>query len=118
MAGFDLTYRRGDAYKLKLTITDGETPVDLSGCLVFYTLKAEVDNDLEDSAAIIRKDVSEHSDPENGMTEIMIDGADTDGLVPGEKYVHDVQIVSAAGKPWTPLYGKVKCAPDVTRRTS
>lgn len=46
---------RGDAKRWYMTFTDGALgPLDLSGCTIYWTLKAAVSNDLTDADALIK----------------------------------------------------------------
>lgn len=111
---------RGDSRDIRVTVTDSETgdPLDLTGSTVFFTLKAEIDNDLADSSALIKKDVVSHTDPTAGKTTIRLLPSETGALTPGEKYPYDIQVKLSGGDVMTIVSGKIRITADVTRRTS
>lgn len=86
---------RGDTHTLSLVITGATGPVDLTGSTVFFTVNANKEP-ADDTAAIIHKVVTIHSDPLLGKTIIKLDPADTDSLTPG-KYWYDIQVKDSFG---------------------
>lgn len=116
MAGISNFYR-GDTQTYKLTLKDSSgTPVDLTGCAVWFTMKTSHDD--PDTKAVIQVKVTSHTDAEKGITTVVIPATSTDSLTPNATYFYDFQLVTADGTVKTFLSGKVKILPDVTRRTT
>lgn len=68
---------------------------DLTGATVYFTAKKRPDAILDDSSAIIRKDIVEHVDAANGDTVLNLTVDDTN-VAPG-RYKADFRIVFADG---------------------
>ncbi len=108
----DIFLIRGDSYSLNFTVTG----VDLTGSTVFFTVKEILDqDDAADAAAVIAVEVTDHSDPTNGVTVIPLTGTDTD-VDPG-LYYYDIQIKNGSTITSIPAR-KLRIWADVTRRTS
>lgn len=112
----DITIFRNRTYPFKYRHTDTTgAAVSLSGATVYFTVKMdEWDTDATDSAALIQKTITAHTDADGGLTEWEITDADTD-LEPG-KYYYDV-IVEFNGKSQPPsLYGRFTVTGTPTNR--
>ena len=104
---------RGDDYPIPLEFRRNGIVENITGWKVYFTVKYH-DTDSDDDA-VIKCDVTEHTDPTNGKTLIFLTNGETGGLVPG-KYVFDIQIKKADGTVKTIMKGKVKVIQDVTKR--
>ena len=92
----DLTIIRGDDMTIGFTYTDADgDAIDITDYTIFFTAKPEVDDDATDAAAVISKDVTTHSDPTNGKTNITLTDSDTDVDLCTLK--GEIQVVSDAG---------------------
>jgi hypothetical protein len=113
MSGIQDFYR-GDTQRYKLTLKDVSTgtPIDLTGATIWFTMKSAITDD--DTNAVIQKQVTNHIDAINGVTEIVISSAETQDLKLGS-YYYDFQYVASNGDVKTILTGKVKVLGDVTR---
>jgi hypothetical protein len=106
-------YRRDDhAWRLTFKDSDGDA-VDLTGDTIFLTVKEDV-SDTDDNA-LIKKDVTSHTDAENGITAISLSNSDTD-VAAGDYYFdiqrkHDSSIT-------TIMSGTFRVKQDITIRTS
>jgi len=110
-----ITIYRGDDVNINLTITDeAGDPVDITGYEFFFTCKVN-DTDAE-SAALIKKDVSTHTNPTQGLTTIILDN-DLTAVTPGT-YVYDIQMKDTSSKITTLIKGRFVITQDVTLRKS
>lgn len=64
--------QQGAPYNGTLTLTDDSVtpavPIDITGLTLFISVKALNDNKNDDSAAVISSEITDHSDPTNGVT--------------------------------------------------
>lgn len=104
---------RGDDVSLEIELLENDLPFDLTDSSVFLTVKSDLSDDDED--ALIAKEVTEHTDPENGETAIDLTGEDTD-IDPGN-YLYDIQIKDAEDKIMSTRHGVFTVISDVTKRT-
>lgn len=105
---------RGDDLTIELALTEEDgTPVNLTGTTVFFTVKKKLADSDED--AVISKEVTDHTEPENGVAVISLDNDETD--IAAGIYHWDIQILNA-GKISSINYGIFRVIPDVTRRTA
>lgn len=91
----DLSIYEGEDQVNTVTILDSSSnPVDITGYTFLFTVKRKLDD--SDDNAIIQKEITSHSDPTNGITEIT--------LVPGDtadkagNYFYDYQWVDTSTK--------------------
>lgn len=110
----DITIIRGDTTSIDFTLTDGGTPVDLTGSTVFFTAKPALTNDVSDNTAVISVEVTSHTDPTAGETSIPLTASDTD-VTPGE-YYYDIQIKDATTNIISIEPRLLEIVADVTRR--
>ena len=110
-----ITAIRGDTKTLNLTFKDDTgTPVNLTGSKVYLTVKKSV-NDSDDDA-LIKKDVTGHTNATAGETQITLSATDTnieEGL-----YVWDIQIKYSDNSINSTMKGDFEVVSDVTRRTT
>ena len=107
--------KRGDTVTLQLTFKDSDgNAIDITNYTVFFTLKNNKSDSDDD--AIIKKDVTSHSDPTNGITTITLSAAETDDLL--GSYWYDIQYKTGAGVIKTVVIGTYIFEEDVTIRTS
>lgn len=75
----DLTIYEGEDKVWTVTITDSAgDPIDITGWTFLFVVKRKIGD--ADSDAIIDKEITSHSDPTNGVTEITLVEADTEDL--------------------------------------
>ena len=105
----------GDAFVLSVVIEDPDTglPVDITDAKVMFTLKKTLLQ--EDADAPLKKDITIHSDPINGTTEIPLTNADT-SIASGE-YYWSLRVVFQGGEILTAVPGeKMAMIPHSTKR--
>lgn len=109
--------KRGDTRQVDVTFyqSDGVTPYDISGGTVFFTVNAS-SNPADDTAAVISKDVTVHTDPTAGQSRISLSSTDTT-IDPGT-YYYDVQLKDMSGNILSSKQDKFIVLADVTRRTT
>ncbi len=106
----DLYIIRGDNTNIDFSASG----VDLTGCTLFFTAKPELTNDTADETAVIRKEVTSHTDPTNGKTTIILTHEDTN-VEPGT-YYYDIQIKNPDGEITSISARRLQVFADVTRR--
>jgi len=105
---------RGDTVTLTLTFKDSNGAAqDITGWTVFFTLK--INKQDTDDNAVIKKTITEHTNPEGGITTITLTASETVDLLGG--YFYDIQYKTDEGVIKTVLEGESKFLEDVTRRT-
>ena len=110
----DLTIYRGDDKTWTLAFTDSTgTAIDITGYTIYFTVKIN-SNDIDDNA-VITKDITSHTDPTEGETEIVLTNSDTD--LPIKKYWYDIQMKDGSDKITTVLEGRFIVVQDITLRT-
>ena len=111
----DLTIVKGDDVLLEVTLVDSDgDPINLTDATVFFTAKRSFDDSDDD--AVIKKDVNNHTDAENGVTTIHITNTESD--VDPMYYYYDIQVVDSADSVQTPEKGRLIVKKEVTRRKS
>lgn len=90
------------------------TGVDLTGATVYFTVKSAPDADSADTTALIKKDVTVHTNPTAGQTTILLTPTDTD-VTPGD-YGYDIKLKTAAGAETTVEVGKITVKGAYTNR--
>lgn len=114
----NLEIYRGDNKTFTVSFTNNSVPLDITGYTIFFTVKNQnvVDTSILDTTdALIKKDITSHTDPTGGITEIELVPADTFSLSPGT-YSYDIQWKSSAGEIKTIIKGEFNVVSDVTRR--
>ena len=94
-----LTTYKENTLPIELTFTG----IDLTGATVYFTVKTAADNDATDSTALIKKDITSHTDAVDGATEIVLPPTDTDIAV--GKYKYDIKLKKADGSQATTQVG-------------
>lgn len=105
---------RGDSREYLLTFTnDSGSAIKIGDWKIYFTVKKNYRDD--DAEAVIKKDITDHFEAENGKTKITLSPEDTE-VIPGT-YFYDIQAKRAVNDIITVLAGKVEIKSDVTRRT-
>ena len=90
----DLTIYEGEDKTWDVTITDSVgAPIDITGYTFLFVVKYKVTD--EDSTSIIKKIITSHSDPTNGVTQIIVLESDTEDI--NGKYLYDFQMEDDSG---------------------
>lgn len=114
MVSTSLSMIRGDSKTFNVHLRDGAgVDIDITDWTIFFTVKrAEKDTD---TTAVIKKDVTVHTDATHGQTSIMLTPSDTSSLPP-VRYVYDIQSKSDTNIVITLAKGVFTIEADITRR--
>lgn len=72
----NLAIPRKTSKAFELHFTKDNTPCNITGWTIYMTVKQKMED--ADDDALIKKDITNHSDPANGITVISLSTADTD----------------------------------------
>ena len=112
----NITIFKGNPYNATITIVDEDSVAyDITGMTVFFTVKKLTDNTSVDTAALITKDMTSHSDPEIGVTTLSLTAIQTNIAVGDYKW--DLRIYDSETQLNTAL-GTCTVTDVVTKRTS
>jgi hypothetical protein len=118
MAASAITIYKGNPYAGTMTVTDSaENVYDLTGKIVFFTVKNFDDEDSDDADALITKDITSHTNPTAGITVLELTASQTN-IAKGD-YKYDLRIYQAS--PLVQLnsvQGLLTVKEIVTKRTS
>lgn len=119
MATVTLNVFKGDDKTWNLVFTDSAgDPINLTGQTIFFTVKTNQTD--TDSLALIKKEITSHTDETDGKSRLVLSNTDTD--LDAKEYFFDLQLVSSSGTVTTLLpkagIGKFVVTQDVTRRTT
>lgn len=96
--------------------SDEETPRTLVGATLFFTLKENAyDSDADDSEAILKKTVTNHSNAAAGQSQINLTDDETD--VDPKTYFYDIKIKEVSGNIYLASSGRCLVSATVTNRT-
>lgn len=91
----NLDIYEGEDKTWTVTITDSAgDPIDITGYTFLFMVKTNISD--TDANAIITKQITSHSDPTNGVTQIALDSSDTEDS--SGKYVYDYQWLDTSTK--------------------
>ena len=76
---------------IKIKFDENGEPLDITGYTILFTLKKECDINKDDDYALITKEITEHSDPEAGITYLVLDNDDTD--IEAGEYFWDLRLI-------------------------
>ena len=91
-------------------------PFDITGWTIYFTLKSDLDD--TDANAVLKKDVTSHYDPSNGLTKIHLINTDTINL-DVRNYYYDMQVKKVTGvveTVFTIIKGIFTVKQDITQR--
>ncbi|MFA9227981.1 MAG: BppU family phage baseplate upper protein [Agathobacter rectalis] len=108
-----ITVIRGDTHTLHLTFRANDELLDLTGAIVFLTVKQDLND--PDTLAQISKSIGNIPNPTLGVVDIELTEDDTS--VAGE-YWYDIQLKQASSSVQSSLKGKFIIEQDVTLRVS
>lgn len=115
IANANMEVKKGDTKPLTLYFTnENKTAIAITGWTIFFTVKKEID-DIDDDA-VIKKTITNHTDPENGKSELKLSSSDTN--IDSGNYLYDIQIKNTLGEIRTILEGIFTVTKDITQRTS
>ena len=91
----DLNIYEGEDKTWSVTILDSAgSPVDITGYTFLFVVKENMGD--EDSSALIKKEITVHSSPTTGKTQIPVVETDTEDM--SGKYLYDYQWLDASTK--------------------
>jgi hypothetical protein len=102
----------GDTKIFNLEVKRDNLPVDITGSVVTFTMKSNID--LPDEDAAVQVVVTSHVDAPSGQTQIVIPAEMTNDLLRG-KYYYDIQFKDLNGNVQTLIYNTVEVLPTVTK---
>lgn len=112
----DLTLTSGNDKILELTFTRNGAVVNITTWKVFFTIKTLIDREETDLGAVIKKDITIHTAPTLGKTQIFLTAAET--LALHGNYRFDIQVKDESGHITTVTAGTLVVDERVTKRTS
>ena len=104
------SFYRGDNVGWTMEFTFNGSPMNLTDCTVWFTLKKNED----DTEIVLQKSVNSHTDPTEGITILELNSTETN--IEPRDYYYGFQLVDSAGKVKTLATGKVKVKKDITIR--
>ena len=108
----NITMVRGDDKLFELTFTKGGTALDISGWTIYFTVKDRLA--LEDAEAILARDITVHSDPTHGKTQLTITHDESEGLP--DMALYDIRSKDGEGQITTLLIGRIYAINSITQR--
>lgn len=108
-----ITVNRGDTHTLHLVFKANNSPLDLTGAIVFFTVKKDLND--PDSLAQIAKSIAPIPSPALGIVDIELTEEDTS--IAGE-YYYDIQLKQSNNSIQSSQRGKFIIEQDVTLRVS
>lgn len=113
----NIEINRGTTVYLGVEYTKNKEAASLVDCTVYFTLKGqEYDDSVSDSSAILQKNVTVHTDPENGRTDIKLTAQDT-WIKPGV-YNYDIQVKEPNGDVYELVEGTITIDGAPTNRST
>lgn len=109
-----LSVYRGDDFSKRLIFTNNGVAIDITDWTIFFTVKKN-EGDADDDA-VIKKDITVHTDPTGGISSLVLTDAETT-VTPG-KYWYDIQVKTDTGAIRTVTKDKFEVHTDITRRTA
>ena len=110
----DLKFFRGDDNSITLNFKQAGVAVNITGWTIFFTVKTKIED--TDDNAVLKKDVTSHTDAVNGITTVTWTDEDCDDLA--GVYHYDIQYKDGSGLVKTVMKGRITFEEDVTRRIS
>ena len=104
---------KGNTRSYKLTLARNGLPVDITGWSIFFTMKVAYDDG--DDKAIVKKKVTVHSDPTNGISILTLIPTDTETAAI-RKYYYDFKALTNNNEEFTLQKGTINVDYSVTRR--
>lgn len=100
---------------IKLNFDEDGEPLDITGYEILFTVKKQEEIKEDDDVALISKDITEHTDPTQGETELVLTNEDTN--IEAGKYYYDIRLVKD-GKISQTEKDEIEIVENVTKRTS
>ena len=100
---------------IKLNFTENGEPFDITGYEVLFTVKAECKIGKDDDEALITKDITVHSNPEQGESTLDLSAEDTN--IPAGNYYWDLRLIKDGVITQTKR-DTIEVVEGITKRTS
>jgi len=97
-----------DTRTFELRFKKNGAGIDITDWTIYFTVKEKMEDN--DSSAIIKKDVTAHTDPSNGVTTIDLSSEDTDHT---GNYYYSIDYKDGDGNEGVLFYGKIKFVESV-----
>jgi hypothetical protein len=111
----DLIFRARNTNVISLICEDEELQrVDISSSTVFFTVKPTIST--ADASATLKKDVTSHTSPTAGETEITLTSTDTSSL--SGNYIYSIKIKLSTGLIYTLAEGTILFSQELATRES
>lgn len=105
---------RGDDLSISLTIKTDDAATDITGWVFYFTVKNSPND--PDSEAVAQNIVSEHIDPEAGLTAVGLSSSETFELK--GTYYYDIQAIRDDGSVLTIVNSTIEFEMDISRSIS
>jgi hypothetical protein len=97
--------------------SDGTTPRTLVGATLYFTVKtSNTDTEATDASAVIKKDITSHTNAAGGLSTIVL--TDTDTNITPKKYFYDIKIKEADSNIYLAQSGKITVGSNITNRAA
>ncbi len=100
---------------IKLNFTENGEPLDITDYSILFTVKAECKIGKDDDEALITKNITVHSDPEEGESTLNLSSEDTD--IPAGNYYWDLRLIKDGVITQTKR-DTIEVVEGITKRTS
>ena len=111
----DLVLRAKNTNTINLLVRDEEEQcVNISSSTVFFTVKTTTS--IADASATLKKDVTSHTFPTSGETDITLTSTDTSSLL--GNYIYSIKIKLSTGKIYTLAEGVITFQQELATRES
>lgn len=91
MAKYTLVQKRFTDKVWNISVKDSSgTPINITGSTIYVTVKNSFDDDADDSTAIIKKEITSHTNPSSGETSFTLTKTDTS--IDAKDYVLDIKV--------------------------
>lgn len=109
----DLEMTRGRDYYFQLVFSENGSAINITDWTIYFTAKVKATD--SDDNAVIKVDLTTHTDPTNGITVLHVSKEDT--LVAGGKYLYDITAKTDTDDVLPPLmYGTLQINLNITGR--
>lgn len=100
--------------RIKITFTKNGAAFDITDYTLFFTVKKPVGvSEDDDESAVISKDITVHTDPTHGISNIILSNIETD--IDVGTYYWDIKLVKD-GVVSSTLYDKMEILQNITKR--
>lgn len=76
---------------IKLTFKEDGVPINITGYEILFTVKKQEEIEKDDGVAVILKDITSHSNPTQGETELILTNEDTN--IDAGEYYYDIRLI-------------------------